>query len=346
MDNKEVIEQAEKILGRRLYCRVPFEQLQFFSDGRAYACCSALVDKYTIGNIFEQNFEEIWNGEKISKFRESILDGSFKFCKLSSCLSLQTLKEDPRFRYKDGDDVKKLKSPNMLHLNIDDSCNVKCIMCRDRNEYKAEIVKRYEEFFRKELDKILKNTEIVYLNGAGELFVSKICREITKRITSKYPHIKLDIITNGIYADRENFEELGIKRLNSIEVSMHAYSKEVYNKIVRNGNYEKVMNNLKFLSQMKREGKLECFWLNFVVSAYNYKEMIKFQEFAESIGAKTNFWEYRRWGHTNFDKYYEENAIFEPTHRDYKEFKEITSNPIFDSENCSINKVLRPEWQK
>ncbi len=342
MDNTEILKQAEEIIGHRLYCRVPFEHLQFFSDGNVYACCPSLVDKYSFGNAFENTFDEIWNGEKANAFREAVLDGSFRFCNLKSCLTLQNIQNDSRFNFDNPEPFEKSESPKMIHFNVDDNCNAKCVMCRDKNEFKPHFVRQYEEFFDKDLIKMLKNTETIYLNGAGELFASNLCKKILKTVTSNYPNINIDLITNGILADRKNFEALGLKKIYSIEVSLHAYSKKTYDKIVRDGDYDRVMKNLKFLSEMKKQGKLTCLWLNFVVSALNYKEMIDFQKFAEKIGAKTRFWEFRPWGHAEFDNHYKEMAIFEPTHPDYEDFIKITSNPVFDSPNCDINKILRP----
>ena len=182
MDNTEILKQAEEIIGHKLYCRVPFEQLQFFSDGNVYACCPSLVDKYSFGNTFDNTFDELWNGEKATAFRESVLDGSFRFCNLNSCLTLQNLKYDVRFNYDKDEPLTPSESPKMLHFNIDDNCNAKCVMCRDKNELKPHFVKQYQEFFDKELPKMLKNAENIYLNGAGELFVSNLCKDIVKSL--------------------------------------------------------------------------------------------------------------------------------------------------------------------
>ena len=48
-------------------------------------------------------------------------------------------------------------------------------------------------------------------------------------------------------------------RILSLEISMHAYSENVYNQIVRDGNYKKVMDNLLFLSGLKKQGKIPFF---------------------------------------------------------------------------------------
>ena len=216
-------------------------------------------------------------------------------------------------------------------------------MCRDKSIHNTEWIKKYEENIDKTLIPLLKNAETVYLNGSGELFASNLCKKLVKKITATYPNIKFDLITNGLLANAKNFEEIGLLgKVQSIEVSMHSAHKETYEKIVRGGNFDTLMENLKFISEMKKSGKLDFFWLNFVVNSYNYQEMIDFQKLANELGATTNFWEYRTWGEVELDKRYDEVAIFEPTHPDYPKYLEVINNDIFKSSNCNINAKLRP----
>lgn len=343
MDNSEIIKDAEKYLGKKLQCIVPFEHLMFFQDGKVYSCCPAIVNKYTFGNIFDQSYEELWNGEKAKTFRQSVLDGNYQFCDLKSCIT-RNLKEDGRFNSeKIYDSAEVTELPKMVHFNIDETCNARCIMCRDKSIHNPEWIKKYEENIDKTLIPLLKNAETVYLNGSGELFASNLCKNLVKKITATYPNIKFDLITNGLLANAKNFEEIGLLgKVQSIEVSMHSAHKETYEKIVRGGNFDTLMENLKFISEMKKSGKLDFFWLNFVVNSYNYQEMIDFQKLANELGATTNFWEYRTWGEVELDKRYDEVAIFEPTHPDYPKYLEVINNEIFKSPNCNINAKLRP----
>ena len=344
MDNSEVIKQAEELLGGKFRCIVPFEHLIFFQDGKVYSCCPSWSNKYVFGNIFEQSYQEIWNGEKAKAFRQSFLDGSYKFCDLNLCVT-KNVKDDTRFntRNKVYESTEVSSLPKMVHFNIDETCNAHCIMCRDKNFYNAEWIKKYEENIDTTIIPLLQNAEMVYLNGVGELFASKLCKKLVKRIHETYPNIKFDIITNGVLANKENFEEIGlIDCIQSVEISMHAVHRDTYAKIVRGGDFDELMKNLEFLSGLKKSGKLEFFFLNFVVSIYNYQEMIDFQKLANALGAKTSFWEYRPWGNAEMDKHYDEVAVFEPTHPDYAKYLDIVNNDIFKSPNCNMNAKLKP----
>ena len=344
MDNSEILREAEKILGKKLKCIVPFEHLWFLPDGNICPCCPALVDNYTLGNIFEQSFDEIWNGERAQEFRQSIIKGDFKFCNLNSCLTMTNLQSNSRYNCSDKTWERATKNikPKEAYFNIDTACNTLCIMCRDQNITCQ--IQKYEQITDKVIIPLLKDVKTVYINGSGEVFASKTCMNLIKKITHNCPKIKFYIITNGTLANEKTFNDLGLRngKVKSIEVSMHAFSKQTYEKIVRNGNFDNLIENLKFISQLKRNKEIKYFWLNFVVSIYNYKEMIDFQKFADSIGAKTKFWEYRKWGNAELDKHYDEVAVFEPTHPEYKEYLKIVENKIFDSLNCDINNKLRP----
>lgn len=342
MSNQELLEKAKEKLGKPLKCAMPFEKAYIFSKGYVYNCCPALINLYAIGNIFEQEFDEIWNGEKARKIRQSILDGNFEYCSLDNCVF--NLDKDEKFLFDYSlyqSDIAPL--PKHFELNIDKTCNARCIMCRDKKEYCLEDVKKFENIIDSKIIPILKNAETVYLNGAGEVFASKLCKNLIKKITQTYPKIRFELITNGILATEENIKELGLKgRLKSVEVSIHAVTKETYDKIVRGGDFNAVMKNLKNIAKMKSEDEIEYVQATFVVSSINYKEMIDFQKMANDLGIAASFWEYRKYGTAEMDNNYEEIAVFEPYHPEHAEFLKIVQNDIFKSRNCDMGNKIRP----
>ena len=40
---------------------------------------------YFIGNLIDSGIEELWHGEKAQEFRESMLDGSYRYCDRTKC---------------------------------------------------------------------------------------------------------------------------------------------------------------------------------------------------------------------------------------------------------------------
>jgi len=60
-------------------CREPMESFYINPVGAVGVCC--FLSTYNIGNIFQNTFEEIWYGKKITELRNAILSGDCKFCK-------------------------------------------------------------------------------------------------------------------------------------------------------------------------------------------------------------------------------------------------------------------------
>ena len=60
----------------KYYCSKPWTDLNNFTvDGRMDVCCittGASQEHYALGNILEQNFQEVWNGKVIQDFRETV----------------------------------------------------------------------------------------------------------------------------------------------------------------------------------------------------------------------------------------------------------------------------------
>ena len=187
MDNSEILKEVKRITGKQLRCTVPFNQLQLFADGNAYVCCPSLVNHYSLGNIFEKSYEEIWHGEKAREFRQSVLDGDYRFCNLSSCITLNYLQSDSKYNCSDEEwqNTISRKNPKEVHLNIDVTCNVACIMCRDKYWTMRE-AEEYEKIIDTKILPLLQDAELVYMNGSGELFASKLCRTLVKKITSQW----------------------------------------------------------------------------------------------------------------------------------------------------------------
>jgi radical SAM protein with 4Fe4S-binding SPASM domain len=61
---------------KNLYCQKPWTDLNNFSvDGRMDVCCITTgpsQEHYALGNIFEQEFQQIWNGSKMKEFRRTV----------------------------------------------------------------------------------------------------------------------------------------------------------------------------------------------------------------------------------------------------------------------------------
>ncbi len=297
-------------------CRRPFKSFHIEAGGNVYFCCPSFTDE-PIGNIFDDSFEDIWYGEKATKFRESVLDKSYKHCNMNLCTDFADGLEDIDYSF-------KLEFPKEVHLSYVSACNLRCVTCRDCIIYES---KENTEYFNSYIDKILpfcKEAETVYLNGSGELFVSHHLCEICKRIIEVNPKVKFFINTNGLFFNKQMCEKFGfLDNIYNVWVSIHAATEKTYNKIVRGGNWKILQRNLSYISKLKKAGKIERFDILFVVSSLNYKEMPKFVKMAEKYGANALFWRFRNWDCSQMCKEYDKYTCWEKDHKDYKKFIKV-----------------------
>ena len=322
---------------RKYLCPTPFEFVEIHPNGDVYPCHYALEFNYKLGNIFEEDFETIWNGEKSQEFRRSIIDQDYKYCHPEQCHEAQWHDEFHRYS--------KImpKFPEILEVNPDYGCNVRCIICRDDfNKTDEKIIAKWDDNVENVVLPMLKDAKIFYTSGVGEIFVSPVTERLIKRVAEFYPDIKFNVSSNGILFDKEHCDKLGITdRLYDIDISIHAATEETYNKIVRNGDFQKVKKNVEWLAEKYRHGDMNYFRINFVVMQYNYKEMKMFQEWANSLGIYTCYWEYRAWGDClEAEKIYKDLAVFKKEHPEHKEFLKMVRDPIFNS-RCDMNDVLK-----
>jgi radical SAM protein with 4Fe4S-binding SPASM domain len=59
-------------LNDKAFCHWPWEAIAINTNGSISPCCSVEEEKYDFGNIFDQPFEELWNGEMYQTARKYI----------------------------------------------------------------------------------------------------------------------------------------------------------------------------------------------------------------------------------------------------------------------------------
>jgi radical SAM protein with 4Fe4S-binding SPASM domain len=321
-------------------CHSPFDHIEIHSDGKVYPCCPDYCKYTCFGNIFEESdFEKIWNSDTAIKFRTSLLNKDYSVCNLGCCNFNWKEKIETPSNY-----LTKMQTyPKYVKFCHEKQCNVRCITCRDKQQYTSkEQTEKLNSLIEPLFLPILKDCKVVVLNGEGEIFASKHCRTLVKAIVQKYPDIKFGIHSNGLCFDKKNCDDLGITdRIEYAEVSIHAATKKTYDKIVRDSNFDKVMKNVKWLADLKKHGKINFIQLDFVISSINYKEMKAFQSFANKLNLNTRFTAYRPWGSAELDKQFTNVAIFNKTHPKYNKFVKILQDDIFKTPNCRMQNALK-----
>ena len=300
------------------FCKYPFTQVYIRDNGEVIVCC---YDAYTyvIGNIFEQDFEDIWYGEKAIEIRRSVLDGSYKYCSKNICpWNKWMLKE------KNDSIVERPPYPELVEFRQSKSCNLRCIMCRDElfleNKEQTDFLNNYIDRF---VD-VCKNAKFVYMNGEGEFFTSNHLKLLTNTLVKKYPDLKFILHTNGLLCDEKHIKSFGLyNKIFGINISVHAAKKKTYEKIMLRSNFDRVIENIKYLCEYNKKNKLDYFGLIFVVSSLNYKEMPAFVRMANKFGSNVTFWRFNHDWKNSFCRDYKKYECWEPTHPKYKYFLKV-----------------------
>jgi radical SAM protein with 4Fe4S-binding SPASM domain len=127
----------------KAFCIKPWVHLHVSVYGKVTPCCQAAWnDNYAFGDINQENFNEIWNGEKMREFRLAMLKDDFNF-RCHHCYDLEkeglqshrTLTNSiyadklPWVLETDATGVSPNAKPVSWDIRISNLCNFKCRIC-------------------------------------------------------------------------------------------------------------------------------------------------------------------------------------------------------------------------
>lgn len=309
-------------------CTNPFKYSEITVNGQ-HMCCNEWMN---LDIDDGQGLVSSWNSDLANQARESMLDGSFKFCNKDKCphLSKVAYKDRPSGPVIEKTDeiVQKLKEhklPNSLKIVFDDACNLACPSCRVdfiRNSPKiynksTEILKQMDESYGREL-------KFVSLSGYGDPFYSTALFEwMCNFDKNKYPNMEvINIHTNAMLWNKLNWDKIQNIHpyVKSAEISIDAATPDTYHVVRKGGKWDLLIRNLEFISTIKTVDFLN---FSFVVQSINYKEIVLFYDLITSMfkdhkNIGIHYYKILDWGilpHTTFKEY----AVWEPTHSEYNE---------------------------
>jgi len=324
------------------HCKAPFDQAWVVNEGEVYACCPVYL-QIPIGNAYEEEWDEIWNSDIAQEIRASILDGSFKYCNWFVCPVIvdHYLASNGKFQKTDNNmdhqNCKIVMDKNqplrLAGVAYDYTCNLFCPSCRRKKFKLSEEQKVKLEYAKdKVIIPLMKNSFEFSISG-GEPFASKYNKQLLAAINKNdFPYLqKLEITTNGLLFDERQWEEIkNIHYLNiDIHVSVDSTKRETYEIIRRGGNFKILIDNLKFLSKLRKEKKVNSFSINFVVQDHNYKEMPEFIMLGVELGVDYIAFQKIYNAGTFTAEEFNQRTVFEPTHPKFKEFLAVLRSPIF-----------------
>lgn len=354
-DTAGALNRERRLQGR--FCGNPFSQLDVYENGDLHLCCNAWLPK-PIGNLNRDSVEAAWNSPTARRIRESILDGSFRYCDHRVCPyiqndSLPTLEEaerDPRF----GDVIGRRRTaldelPTFINLCNDASCNLYCPSCRtERIHYTEgrEFQRRVhlqdrvvQALFSEPTDRRFR----VSVTGSGDPFASKVFRDFLFGLDGRdFPNLEISLQTNGVLLTPRTWQRLHRIRNNitDVIVSFDAATPETYAVTRRGGHWPTLIDNVRALGERRTAGELRYLKLDFVVQQANYLEMPAFVDLGRSLGAdRVGFSLVMNWGTWSAAEF-AVRAIWRRDHPEFDAFLEVLRDarlgePIVDLGNGS-----------
>lgn len=272
-------------------CPYPFSKITLGAGDHFVPCCISWLTK----EYFELDHSgDPWNSLAAQKLRENLLNGEDKYCQRQYCQQpLVDVDDAAKNSYGTvaapiseknwsailNDQVIMPEGPSTIAIIADDRCNLACPSCR--SEKKTTL--REDELQKLIIFEKYLATNSQFINNIkftnGEVFFSPWMSQILKNITKdSYPSLSfVSILTNGLLFNRDKYIELmpGSSFIKAVSVSIDAGDAATYS-VVRKGNWALLLENLKWISQMRQENIFKYFQINFTVQKNNYLSIENF----------------------------------------------------------------------
>jgi molybdenum cofactor biosynthesis enzyme MoaA len=262
-------------------CYAPFTNMYFNIHGDTAPCWLG----FTLPESYPgKSIKEIWNCDSFNEFRKNIKNLTLEQT-CGTCLENLNNGNYVSVLAKAYDHLGKPATyPKMMELELDNTCNLECIMCngtlsssiRKNREKKPPLKIPYDDAFIEQLNEFIPHLQELRLNG-GEPFLSKRYQQIVENVAKLNPGLELVVATNGTVLNND-IKALMEKVRFDINISIDSLQKDNYEKIRVNAAFEKTMQNFNyFLNYCRRKKTKLCVLVN--PMRENWWEMADFIRF-------------------------------------------------------------------
>jgi molybdenum cofactor biosynthesis enzyme MoaA len=211
------------------------------------------------------SLQQIWNGDVFSLYRKAIRQKELPIA-CATCKRAIQNGEYNSVKINQYDNLKVSKffknKPRLIEMALSNNCNLECIMCngtqsssiRTNREKRPSNKSIFGQNFREELSEFIPDLQEIVFAG-GEPFLNPLYYDIWEDAIRLNPKCYLSVVTNGtILNDRiKSLMERGNFKIN---LSLDAMTKETYESIRVNANFEETMSNMKYFGDtLARQGK-------------------------------------------------------------------------------------------
>lgn len=171
--------------------------------------------------------------------------------------------------------------PLRLWIELTNHCNLRCVMCPNKDLKNEEKGFMDMDLFQKIVDEAARFIFDVHLLHRGESLLHPLFFEMARYSVDK--KIRTLLHTNGTVLDEEKSRKLIETGLDVLSFSFDGYDKRTYESIRVNGDFEKTVNNIQRFLQIKKELKSK--------KPYTILELINFpnSEFKTDLAKREEF---------------------------------------------------------
>ena len=246
-------------------CTLPWTTLQVDKPNGEAACCCLDRAKISWGNVINDGWENVWNGEKAQAHRAAMLQGKIdEYCSHNCPILLSGAKartgitdiknrtgvtsNNAMIAYNSIDsNLLVLKNtPIQINLTISYLCNHNCIICgqnhSDQTQIPWKVLMALKPWF--------ETIEVIGFSG-GEPVTSGIFIDFISYLLKQSSEYRpsLGLITNGTLLHEGLLNKLISIGITYLIVSVHAFSKETYRLLHGKDDYDNVMQTVQLVKQ-------------------------------------------------------------------------------------------------
>ncbi|MCC6278521.1 MAG: radical SAM protein [Oligoflexia bacterium] len=270
--------KSRQVVNRDLLCMAPFNNIYFNVLGQGAACWLTFHESSTYPR---QTIREIWFGEYFSNLRNHVKNHDLSYmCRVcDKNIKTRRFKNTLAQAYDLNTPVGKY--PRIIEFELSNVCNLECLMCNGRlsstirrhRDNLPALKSPYDDHFVDQLEEFIPHLDEARFNG-GEPFLQKICWDIWERIIKIKPSIQITVATNGTVLT-DKVKTLLAKGNFRINLSLDGITKETYEKIRVNSNFDQVMKHVRYYSEYCKNNK-SIFSVMINPMRLNWQEMPKF----------------------------------------------------------------------
>lgn len=299
-------------------------------EGDIWLCPWMRPGQACIGNLLQSDIDTCYNSERARELRESIKDQSFRFCRGEACPHLQNndLEEISLQEYERRE--RETYFPTEINMAYDFVCNQHCETCRKEVYIPPENYAQQMKTIQKKNVLCLNQASHISASGHGDPFASKYMMDVLEGVRSDSCALNILLETNGVFFDEEHWERIKHFEKYNFEVVVTTNSLEqfTYEHLSCGGNYNKIMHNLSFISELRKHDRIKHLAHSFVIQDRNFREIPSFIERSfrdycfDSVVLKPVY----QWGTMDDDVYWYKDVL-NPMHPYHEEYLEILKHP-------------------